>query len=189
MRNPRSVQKIRHSLSTGFCLVSTLFLFHCGAFLMTDSKNLFPNSSNTDKNTASLLALIPSGPNGGSFSFANVPSGLVSLTSASYTFNYQIVASNVAPASNITITIQKSCPALAAPDSFHFPGAAPTSNTYTLNYPGDFSNGSSNIAISVSNFGYVDTCIYSHTVSASNNSALPVGTSLGSVTLSYFDSG
>ncbi|WP_246028102.1 hypothetical protein [Leptospira fletcheri] len=157
---------------------------------MTDSKNIFPNpSSSTDKNVASLLALTHSGPSGGSFSFANVPTGLISMTSASYTFNYQIVASNVASASNITITIQKSCPTLGAPDSFNFPGSNPTSNTYTLNYPGDFSGGSSNISISVANFGYVDTCIYTHTVSASNNSALPVGTNLGSVTLSYFDSG
>ncbi|EPG74704.1 hypothetical protein LEP1GSC058_1750 [Leptospira fainei serovar Hurstbridge str. BUT 6] len=174
------------------CLLLAVFFLNCGALLVTESETnkVAKNSSQTDT-TLGLLGLSLSGnrPNGGTFSLANTPSGLISLTQSTYTVNYQIVAASVAASTNVTILIQKNCTALNVMDSFNFPGAAPTSNTYTVQYPQDFSNGSATISIYITNFGYIDSCNYSHTVSASNNTALPVGTGLGTATISYFNNG
>ncbi|WP_040911465.1 hypothetical protein [Leptospira broomii] len=181
----------RRDLGIFALLLAVLFL-NCGALLVTESEtNKVAKSSNQTDTTLGLLGLsLSNRPNGGTFSLANTPSGLISVPQSNYTASYQIVAASVAASTNLTILIQKNCNALNMSDSFSFPGVSPASNTYAVQYPQDFSNGSVSISIAIYNISYTtDTCSYSHSISASNNIALPVGTSLGTATISYWNSG
>ncbi|PNV71916.1 hypothetical protein BES34_020550 [Leptospira inadai serovar Lyme] len=175
-----------------FALLLALLFLNCGALLITESEaNKVTQSSSQTDATLGLLGLsLSNRPNGGTFSLANTPSGQISLPQMNYTVSYQIVGASVATSTNLTILIQKSCSALNMSDSFSFPGASPAANTYTVQYPQDFSNGSVSIGIAIYNSSYTtDTCSYLHIISASNNIALPVGTNLGTATISYWNSG